>query len=698
MKEDETTSRKGSPASTPTLGVLEWFRPGEHEHVEDVLKDLQALGVEELRTGLSWAEWNTTEGQEWYAWLLPRLAEEVNVLPCFTYTPPELGIKPKCASPPRRAQDYADFVEQVIARLGAYFDWVELWNDPNSTNNWDWHLDPNWDIFCDMVRMAGKRAHQRSKKTVLAGMCPPDTNWLDMVCRRGVTGYMDAVGLHGYPGTWTSKWTSWPAAVAAVRNVLRNHDLDAEVWITEAGYSTWQHDQYRQVQEFARVVEAPAERVYWHAAHDLRPDLSHHEGFHGDERHYHLGLRTAKGQPKLLFRTWANKGIAGVRELAKLEHAYQARGSSTSTPENGTSKHEAPGISRMNGQKRPVLITGGAGFVGANLAHRLLSDGEPVLVYDNLSRSGAEQNLRWLMENHSKGIRWKLEDVRNPYALRKAVQEARQVYHFAGQTAVTTSIDYPAEDFDVNVRGTMNLLEALRTLDDPPPLIFTSTNKVYGDLAGLELREKERRYTPSDAHIRKHGISESQALDFRSPYGCSKGAADQYVLDYARFFELPSIVFRMSCIYGWHQHGTEDQGWVAHFVKRIVEDKAITFYGDGKQVRDILFVDDLVEAMLLARTHVDALAGQAVNIGGGPANTTSLLELVERTSQLHGRRPPLHHDDWRQGDQRYYVSDTTKFRDITGWSPQISVEEGVRRLHDWMHASSELAQKELTVA
>ena len=693
MKEDETTSREASPAPTPTVGVVEWFRPGEREHVEAVLKDLQSLGVEELRTGFSWAKWRTEEGKEWYTWLLPRLAEEVNVLPCFTYTPPELGVEPKRTAPPHRAQDYADFIEQVIARLGAHFEWVELWNEPTNTSNWDWHLDPSWETFFDMVRLAAQRARQHGKKTVLAGVCPSDTDWLDLACRRGVTGHVDAVGIRAFPGTWTSEWTSWPAAVAAVREVLHHHDLDTEVWITETGYSTWQHDQYRQVQEFARAVEAPVERVYWHAAHDLPPQ----ERLHENERHYHLGLRTAERRPKLLFRTWASQGIAGARELARLEEA-QATGGSASPSSNGTSRQGAPGLPSLSSQEQPVLITGGAGFVGANLAHRLLSNGEPVLIYDNLSRAGAEQNLRWLMENHSTGIRWKLEDVRNPHALRDAVQEARQVYHFAGQTAVTTSIQYPAEDFDVNVRGTVNLLEALRTLDNPPPLVFTSTNKVYGDLAGLELCEKEKRYAPLDDHIRKHGVSEAQGLDFRSPYGCSKGAADQYVLDYARYFGLPSVVFRMSCIYGWHQHGTEDQGWVAHFVKRIVEDEAITFYGDGKQVRDILFVDDLVDAMLLARTHIDALAGQAVNIGGGPSNTTSLLELVERTSQLHGGRPPLYHDDWRQGDQRYYVSDTAKFENITGWSPQVGVEEGVKRLHDWMQAFSKPEEKELTTA
>ena len=680
--------------SSPRLGILEWFRPGEYEHVERVLEDLKALGVEELRTGFSWAEWHTAEGKEWFSWLLPRLDEEVNVLPCFTYTPPELGIEPKCSSPPRNPHDYADFLEQMIARFGDCFDWVELWNEPNNTNDWDWHLDPDWTIFCDMVRVASERAKELGKKTALAGMCPPDTNWLSLVCRRGTLDYMDAVGVHAFPGTWTYRWTSWSETINSVRDVLHSHDVEAEVWVTEAGYSTWQHDEFRQVQEFVKALEAPAERLYWYAAHDLDPDLSHQEGFHEDERHYHLGLRKANGEAKLLFRIWAEEGVAGVRALADIEQSYRATGSPAETS-NGHA-------SAVNGRSAPAtpdrytLITGGAGFVGANLAHQLLSEGEPIMIYDNLSRAGSEQNLRWLMETHSTGLHWELEDVRNRYALKEAAEGAEAVYHFAGQTAVTTSVAHPGEDFDVNVRGTLHLLEALREMDVPPPLFFTSTNKVYGNLQDLELRELEERYVPDSGRLRNEGISEAQPLDFRSPYGCSKGAADQYVLDYARNYDIPAAVFRMSCIYGVHQHGTEDQGWVAHFVKCIAEGAPLTFYGDGKQVRDILFVEDLVRAFQLAREHIDDLQGEAFNIGGGPANATSLVELVADVAALHGERPAVQREDWRSGDQRYYVSNTEKFEQATGWAPQTPKEEGLARLYEWMRAVHEQPAQELT--
>ncbi|RYD68676.1 MAG: NAD-dependent epimerase/dehydratase family protein [Verrucomicrobiaceae bacterium] len=341
----------------------------------------------------------------------------------------------------------------------------------------------------------------------------------------------------------------------------------------------------------------------------------------------------------------------------------------------------------VNGSKRQVLITGGSGFVGANLAHRLLSQGESVLLLDNLSREGVERNYDWLRDTHGTNVRLEVADTRDSTAVNRAVANASAVYHFAAQVAVTTSLVEPRHDFEVNALGTLNLLEAIRSLRTPPPLIFTSTNKVYGSLPDVELREQNDRYEPADTAIRLSGINEEHRLDFYSPYGCSKGTADQYVLDYARTFGLPAVVFRMSCIYGPHQFGTEDQGWVAHFLIQALEGRPITLYGDGKQVRDILFVEDLVDAFVLAREQIAVTAGQAFNIGGGPQNTTSLRELMRCIEQLNGSAPSIEWGDWRPGDQRYYVSDFRKFQSATGWSPRVNIEEGVRRLHAWLQES-----------
>jgi CDP-paratose 2-epimerase len=261
--------------------------------------------------------------------------------------------------------------------------------------------------------------------------------------------------------------------------------------------------------------------------------------------------------------------------------------------------------------------------------------------------------------------------------------------------AVTTSLDEPLHDFEVNARGTLNLLEALRAVRDqsgqPPPLVFTSTNKVYGGLEDVPLHLRGDRYEPADEAIRENGIGEARPLDFHSPYGCSKGAADQYVIDYARTFGLPAAVFRMSCIYGPHQCGTEDQGWVAHFLMRAQQGREIVLYGDGKQVRDTLFVEDLVDAFLLAQRHMSTLSGQAFNIGGGPRNTTSLLELLDLIGELRGVAPAVRCDQWRPGDQRYYVSDTRKFQVATGWTPRVDVQTGVQRLHDWLESEATAA-------
>ena len=338
----------------------------------------------------------------------------------------------------------------------------------------------------------------------------------------------------------------------------------------------------------------------------------------------------------------------------------------------------------QNGATRYVLITGGSGFVGANLAHRLLSQGESVVLYDNLSREGVERNFEWLRSTHGAKVRLEVADTRDSKALTRAAAHASMIYHFAAQVAVTTSLVEPRHDFEVNALGTLNLLEAVRPLRNPPPLVFTSTNKVYGALSDLAFRERNDRYEPVDAEIRMHGVNESHRLDFYSPYGCSKGTADQYVLDYARTYGLQAAVFRMSCIYGPHQFGTEDQGWVAHFLIQAMEGRPITLYGDGKQVRDILFVEDLVDAFLLAREKIDTLAGNAFNIGGGPQNTTSLLELMRCIELLNGTAPHVAWGDWRPGDQRYYVSDYRKFQQATGWQPRVGIEDGVRRLHAWL--------------
>jgi CDP-paratose 2-epimerase len=336
---------------------------------------------------------------------------------------------------------------------------------------------------------------------------------------------------------------------------------------------------------------------------------------------------------------------------------------------------------------RLALITGGAGFIATNIADRLLRDGWRVRLFDNFSRDGVSRNIEWLKERRARNDAASIEvvvgDVRDAAAVQRAVEGTSRVFHFAAQVAVTTSLVHPLLDFEVNARGTLHLLEAIRALDEPPSLLFTSTNKVYGHLDDLRLRALPTRYEPVDPAVAQRGISECRPLDFHSPYGCSKGAADQYVLDYARTFGLPAAVFRMSCIYGPHQFGTEDQGWVAHFVIQALQEAALTLYGDGLQVRDVLFVDDLVDAMMAAHDHIDRLAGQAFNIGGGAANTISLLELIDLIGNLFGRRPAYRLERWRRADQRYYVSDTAKFGAATGWVPRVPLSEGVARLAGW---------------
>jgi len=330
---------------------------------------------------------------------------------------------------------------------------------------------------------------------------------------------------------------------------------------------------------------------------------------------------------------------------------------------------------------RSILITGGAGFIGSNLAARLLDDPQThVRVFDNLSRGGVSHNLAWLRSRSgSNRLEFVEGDVRNTSAVYNAAKDATEIYHFAAQVAVTTSIVDPRNDFDVNVLGTFNVLEAARRSGRHPFILFTSTNKVYGALHGVPVIAEDTRYRAQDPEFR--GVTENELLDFHSPYGCSKGAADQYVRDYARIYDLPTVVFRMSCIAGPRQFGTEDQGWVAHFLYSVLERRPITIYGDGLQVRDVLHVYDLLDAMQAAHDHVKRTAGQVYNMGGGTKRAVSVVEVLRAIAQETGIDPILRYRAIRPGDQPLYISDTGKLAAHTGWSPQLSFRDTLEAIH-----------------
>lgn len=328
------------------------------------------------------------------------------------------------------------------------------------------------------------------------------------------------------------------------------------------------------------------------------------------------------------------------------------------------------------------MIFGGAGFIGSNWARYLLTKTDVrVQVFDNLSRRGVRHNLDALQETakNSDRLRITIGDVRNAELVNEAVSSANEIYHFAAQVAVTSSLEDPRFDFDVNVGGTINILEAARRTGRRPLLVFTSTNKVYGHLNSYRVS-----FTPSRCDFAAaDAISESQPLDFYSPYGCSKGAADQYVHDYARIYGLPTVVFRMSCIAGPSQFGNEDQGWVAHFLYSALKEKEISIYGDGRQVRDVLAVQDLVRAFDAVRLHRERVAGQVFNVGGGRKNSISLLELMEEIRDLTGIAPQYQFHPARPGDQLVYVTDYSKLQRLTGWRPKMNVPDIIESIYAW---------------
>ena len=335
-----------------------------------------------------------------------------------------------------------------------------------------------------------------------------------------------------------------------------------------------------------------------------------------------------------------------------------------------------------------TIITGGAGFIGSNAASRYLRRGEHVVVVDNLSREGVGKNLEWLRSQGSlEFARLDIRDAGELCRLFRAHRDADRILHLAAQVAVTTSVTSPREDFEINALGTFNVLEAIRYADMTAPLLYASTNKVYGEMDDIGAVEKNGRYAYQSLPL---GVSEKRHLDFHSPYGCSKGAADQYVIDYHRIYGLRTIVFRQSCIYGYRQFGAEDQGWVAWFMIASQLGRPITIYGDGKQVRDILFIDDLLDAYDAAFAARDAAVGRAYNIGGGPENVLSLIELLGYIEQRRNSKLPYRVSGWRPGDQKVFVSDIRRAQAELGWAPKTSCGQGLELLYDWISANKGL--------
>jgi CDP-paratose 2-epimerase len=336
-----------------------------------------------------------------------------------------------------------------------------------------------------------------------------------------------------------------------------------------------------------------------------------------------------------------------------------------------------------------VLITGGLGFIGVNTALELFKDDDEIFIIDNLSRKGNIENLEYLQENIKVTI-WN-KDIRNFFDIEDIFKNNifDVIIHLAAQVAVTSSVRNPREDFEINAIGTFNILECVRNYSPDSIVLYSSTNKVYDNFKS-SIVEKESRYAYDDGVL---GINEDRSLDFHSPYGCSKGTADQYMRDYSRIYGLKTVVLRQSCIYGPNQFGIEDQGWVSWFSIASMFDKQFTIYGDGKQVRDVLHVYDLIDLYKLVIKNINVCSGEVYNVGGGFSNTMSLLELINLIKNKLNKKLKYDYSDWRPGDQKIYISDISKIKSDTGWEPKITVDDGVSLMIDWISNNKSVFKK-----
>jgi CDP-paratose 2-epimerase len=622
-------------APPPCWGVSERIVPGDRSPAERLLEDLGALPGVPLRLVVARADWEAPEGRAWYRWLVPELAAGRSLVlalhrspgwPCGSRVPPAFDD----------AAGYRRFVTEIAGDFDACGAGLELADV----------LGPSaWPDFSGASLALLQTLDRDLPRPFCIGGLPLDPVW-----RAGADPEALPAGVSALAFSHLPEVRDWPARLGEFIGTLPP-GREMACWLTPDGCSGATErppDTAQLLRACAGGAAAGAERVFFgrpRAAPGRISDRDEHS------------LRAADGRPSLLARWLGGSGATAVEV-----------------------RLPAPAASRDDAE----LVIGGAGFVGCNMAARLAQQGRRVVVFDDLSRPGTEHNADWLLRSFPDRVELTVGDVRDFDAVRRVVDGAARIFHFAAQVAVTTSLEHPHHDHEINALGTLNVLEAVRRLRRRPPLLFTSTNKVYGGLEDIPLVRTERGYEPEDEALRRRGIAESRPLAFCSPYGCSKGAADQYVLDYAHTFGLPAAVLRMSCIYGPRQFGNEDQGWVAHFVRQVLLGQPITLYGDGHQVRDVLYVDDLVDAALAVTERASALAGEAFNVGGGPANVLSLHGLLRRLAELHGELPPVQSRDWRPSDQRYYASDISRIREATGWAPRVGIDAGVPRLYGFL--------------
>jgi CDP-paratose 2-epimerase len=437
---------------------------------------------------------------------------------------------------------------------------------------------------------------------------------------------MDVIGVHGFPGTWEAVWEGWDTHIDRVQEVCDRHGSKARIWVTECGFSTWAHDEFRQLTTLVELAEAPADRVYWYSVQDLAPERETLDGFHADERAYHFGLQRTSGEPKLIGRVLGAGGLPAVREMVEFS----------------THAADDPGPR--------VLETGGAGFIGMHLVDRLASEGQAVTVLDNLSRAGSERRLRELKLRHGDLVRAEVGDVRDVFALRRCLRGCTAVHHLAATIPTDAPLAVP-DDLDVNVRATVALLEEVRRLEDPPPVVFASSSVVYAP-AG--------------------------------PFACAKAAADSYVRDYARTFGLSTCCLRLGAVYGPQQSGEEEQGWLGAMPLAAANRAALVVFGDGRDVRDLLYVDDAVDALVRAIATTARSEGASFDAGGGEQNAASVGELTELVGRFDPAPARVERLPWPATEPSRYVSDNSEFAVATGWSPSVSIEDGFARVHAWV--------------